>query len=214
MNGTFLKRPFDILLSGIGLIISSWLWVLIAFAIIFEDGFPVFIRQKRIGKGGRFFRSYKFRSMSKSTLNEKINVQACENDHRVTGVGRVLRMTAFDELPQLLNIFLGDMSFVGPRALLPVEREVNGNDEEDIHIRNVPGYDERIKVCPGLTGIAQVYAPRDLPRKDKFKYDLFYIRKMNFLLDIKLIYLSFLVTFKGQWENRDKKLEILEKIRV
>ena len=182
MNGTFLKRPFDIFVSGIGLIVSSWLWVLIAIAIIFEDGFPVFIRQKRIGKGGKLFKSYKFRSMSKSTLNEKINIQACENDHRVTGVGKVLRMTAFDELPQLLNIFLGDMSFVGPRALLPIEREVNGDGEEDIHICDIPGYDKRVKVCPGLTGIAQVYAPRDLPRKYKFKYDLLYIKKMNFLL--------------------------------
>jgi lipopolysaccharide/colanic/teichoic acid biosynthesis glycosyltransferase len=210
MKEPFLKRPFDICLSGAGLLLSSWLWALICILIIIEDGTPLFIRQYRTGKDGKIFRSFKFRSMHKSTLKEKVSIQASENDPRVTRVGKFLRKTAFDELPQLLNIFLGDMSFVGPRALLPVEVEVN-SDRDTIHIASIPGYKKRITVRPGLTGIAQVYAARDLARKHKFKYDLLYIRKMNIFLDLKLIFLSFLVTFNGRWEKRGMKLEILEK---
>jgi lipopolysaccharide/colanic/teichoic acid biosynthesis glycosyltransferase len=209
MKEPFLKRPFDIVLAGVGLLLSLCLWACIWIAILVEDGYPVLIKQRRIGKDGKLFTSLKFRSMVKSSLNERVNVQAEEDDPRITWVGRILRKTAFDELPQLLSILTGDMSFVGPRPLLPREVELNGNDP--IHIEHIPGYGERIKVRPGLTGIAQVYAPRDLPRRYKFKYDLLYIRKTNFLLDIQIILLSFLVTFIGKWEKRGIKLEFLKK---
>jgi lipopolysaccharide/colanic/teichoic acid biosynthesis glycosyltransferase len=206
----FFKRPFDIVLSTIGIIISSWLWALIWIAVLIEDGLPVFIKQHRIGRGGKLFPSFKFRSMKKSALNERVSIQAAADDPRVTRMGRILRKTALDELPQLLNIFLGDMSFVGPRALLPTEIELYTNGG-CLHICDIPGYDRRCMVRPGLTGIAQIFAPRDIPRKHKFKYDLLYIRKMNLFLDIKLILLSFLITFKGRWERRSAKLEILNR---
>ncbi len=206
----FGKRPFDILVSLIGLIISSWLWVIISIAIIIEDGFPIIIRQKRIGRNGILFDSFKFRSMKHSALKEKINIQASSNDNRVTRVGKVLRKCALDELPQLINILLGDMSFVGPRALLPAEIEVHTNGAA-CDIKKIPGYEKRIIARPGLTGIAQIWAPRDLPRKYKFKYDLLYIRKASFLLDLKLIIISFLITFKGTWERRGIKLNLLRK---
>jgi lipopolysaccharide/colanic/teichoic acid biosynthesis glycosyltransferase/VanZ family protein len=211
-----LKRPFDILLSGIGLIVSAWLWVIIWLAIMIEDGFPVIIRQDRIGKYGKLFRNYKFRSMVKSTLKEKVNIQATENDIRVTKVGRILRKCALDELPQLINIFLGQMSFVGPRALLPEEKEVHsfGNTYTNggtLAIAEIPGYAKRITVQPGLTGIAQIWAPRDIPRRHKFKYDLLYIRKRAFWFDLKLIFISFLVTFRSNWETRAAKIGILER---
>ena len=212
MKEPFSKRFFDIFVSSIGLILSSWLWVLIWIAIIIEDGFPVFFRHKRIGKHGKLFNSLKFRSMTKHTLKEKVNYQAIENDPRITRIGRFLRKTAIDELPQLLNIFFGEMSFVGPRALLPSEIEACSNGK-CIHIYDIPGYEKRIEVKPGLTGIAQVYAPRDITRRHKFKYDLLYIKKMNTFLDIKLILLSFLVTFKGRWEKRGLKLKMLEKTK-
>ncbi len=212
MKEPFSKRVFDIFVSGIGLILSSWLWVLIWIAIIIEDGFPVFFRHKRIGKHGELFNSLKFRSMIKHTLDDKVNHQAIENDPRITKVGRILRKTAIDELPQLLNIFRGEMSFVGPRALLPSEIET-GSNGKCIHIYDIPGYEKRIEIRPGLTGIAQVYAPRDITRRHKFKYDLLYIKKMNIFLDIKLILLSFLVTFKGRWEKRGLKLTMLEKTK-
>jgi lipopolysaccharide/colanic/teichoic acid biosynthesis glycosyltransferase len=131
-------------------------------------------------------------------------MQARECDPRITGVGRVLRATAFDELPQLWNIFKGDMSFVGPRALMPAEIEVNGNGEH-IPLEEIHGFAERHRVRPGLTGLAQVYVPRDIPRRYKFKYDLVYIREQSFWLDLKLIALSFWITFRGKWESRERK---------
>lgn len=212
MKEPFSKRVFDIFVSSIGLILSSWLWALIWIAIVIEDGCPIFIRQKRIGKHGRLFYSLKFRSMIKHTLDDKVIQQAIENDPRITKVGRILRKTALDELPQLLNIFRGEMSFVGPRALLPSEIEVCSNSK-CIHIYDIPGYEKRIEIRPGLTGIAQVYAARDIIRRHKFKYDLLYIKKMNLFLDIKLILLSFLVTFTGNWEKRGLKLAILAKTK-
>ena len=212
MKEPFSKRVFDIFVSGIGLILSSWLWALIWIAIVIEDGCPIFIRQKRIGKHGMLFYSPKFRSMIKHTLDSKVIHQAIENDPRITKVGRILRKTALDELPQLLNIFRGEMSFVGPRALLPSEIEA-GSNGKCIHIYDIPGYEKRIEIRPGLTGIAQIYAARDITRRHKFKYDLLYIKKMSLFLDIKLILLSFLVTFTGNWEKRGLKLAILAKTK-
>jgi lipopolysaccharide/colanic/teichoic acid biosynthesis glycosyltransferase len=123
----------------------------------------------------------------------------------VTKIGRILRATAMDELPQLWNIFKGDMSFVGPRALRPNEKEVHGNSDERA-IEDVPGYRERHAVRPGLTGLTQVYLPGDTPRRKKFRYDLLYIRKRSFWLDLKLIVLSFWITFRGKWESRANKV--------
>ncbi len=151
------------------------------------------------------FKTIKFRSMIKDAENGTGPVQAVENDPRVTKMGRILRATAMDEFPQLLNILKGDMSFVGPRALRPREKEVYGNPDE-INIENVPGYKERLAVRPGLTGMAQVYLPTDALRSEKFQYDLLYIKKQSFLLDLKLIFLSFWITFRGKWESREKKV--------
>jgi len=200
-----LKRLFDIVLSAIGLICSSPLWILFGLAIILEGGLPIFYLQERAGRGGMIFKAIKFRSMIKDAEKGTGPVQAVENDPRVTKVGRILRATAMDELPQLLNIFKGDMSFVGPRALRPREKEVYGNPDE-INIENVPGYKERLAVRPGLTGMAQVYLPTDVLRSEKFQYDLLYIKKQSFLLDLKLIFLSFWITFRGKWESREKKV--------
>jgi lipopolysaccharide/colanic/teichoic acid biosynthesis glycosyltransferase len=205
-----IKRAFDIILSFTGIILSSWLWALVWIAILLEDGSPAFITQKRVGKNGILFSSLKFRSMKKDSLKENVSFQALESDPRVTRVGRFMRKVALDEILQLLNILTGDLSFVGPRALLPREIEVHSLPCE-IEIRHVPGYERRMTVQPGLTGIAQVFAHRDLPRRHKFKYDLLYIRKMNFLLDLYLIAVSFIVTFRGTWERRGVKLRFLNR---
>jgi lipopolysaccharide/colanic/teichoic acid biosynthesis glycosyltransferase len=132
-------------------------------------------------------------------------VQAVANDPRVTKVGRLLRASAMDELPQLVNIFKGDMSFVGPRALRPNEKEVRGGHGPE-SIAGIPGYDARHAVRPGLTGLAQVYLPGETPRRRKFRYDLLYIRKGSFWLDLKLVALSFWITFRGKWESREPKV--------
>ena len=200
-----LKRLFDIFLSSLGLVGSFPLWLLLSLAIKFEDRGPVFYAQKRVGKQGKVFWTIKFRSMIKNAEKDVGPVQAVEDDPRVTKIGRILRATAMDELPQLLNILKGDMSFVGPRALRPEEKEVHGNPHI-MRIEIIPLYEERLTVRPGLTGLAQVYLPTDAPRKRKFRYDLLYIKNQSLFLDLKLILLSFLITFKGKWESRQNKI--------
>jgi len=204
-----LKRSFDFMLSLTGLIISSPLWILISLAIFLKDGFPIFYLQERIGKNGKIFRAVKFRSMIKDAEKKTGPIQAKENDSRVTQMGILLRHTAMDELPQLINILKGEMSFVGPRALRPQEREIQGESVKSIF--DYPDFKERSKVRPGLTGIAQVFAPRNIDREHKFKYDLWYIRNQSFLLDIYIIILSFLITFEGKWEIGMDKFKFLAK---
>ena len=199
-----LKRFFDVALALFGLVILSPLWVVMWIAIVIEDGFPVFIKQKRIGKDGNFFDYYKFRSMIKSALKEHTNIQSAVCDSRITKIGRLMRNTAMDESPQLFNILLGEMSFVGPRPLLPSEVEVHGSD--NCNIKDILGFERRISILPGLTGPAQLYMPRDIPREKKFEYDLMYIRQRCLLIDFKLIALSILVTLLGRWEVRRPKL--------
>jgi lipopolysaccharide/colanic/teichoic acid biosynthesis glycosyltransferase len=131
-------------------------------------------------------------------------IQAVERDPRVTVVGQLLRATAMDELPQLWNIFRGDMSFVGPRALRPEEIEVDAGGVR-VPLDRVPGFTERSAVPPGLTGIAQIYAPRDVTRRQKFRFDLLYIRRQSFLLDLRLLVVSFWITMRGTWEARERK---------
>ncbi len=199
--GFIAKRSFDVFLSGLGLLLSSPLWILFAIAIKLEDGGPVFYGQRRVGQYGRQFKSWKFRSM---VPNADQKLQAKDQDSRITKVGRLLRATAMDELPQLWNIFAGDMSFVGPRALMPEEIEVNSNGEL-VSMEDIPGYEFRHQVPPGLTGVAQIYAPRDIPRRNKFRYDRLYIQRRSFWLDLRLIMLSFWITFRASWEVRGDK---------
>jgi lipopolysaccharide/colanic/teichoic acid biosynthesis glycosyltransferase len=199
------KRILDLALSGTGLIVSAPLWALIATAIKLESRGPVFYSQPRVGEGGRPFDALKFRSMVHDAERGLGPVQATENDPRVTAVGRVLRATAMDELPQLWNIFRGDMSFVGPRALRPEEIEIDGAGAR-VPLHAIPGFAERCSVPPGLTGIAQIYAPRDVSRRQKFRLDRLYIRRRSLALDVRLIAASFWITFRGAWERRDRKL--------
>jgi len=116
-----------------------------------------------------------------------------------------MRATAMDELPQLWNIFIGDMSFVGPRPLRPGEVDVRG-DGRLVALDAIPGYEERHRVRPGLTGLTQVYAPRDISRTSKFRLDRLYLRRAGLCLDVKLILLSFWITGRGEWETRDRRI--------
>jgi lipopolysaccharide/colanic/teichoic acid biosynthesis glycosyltransferase len=197
------KRAFDVILSGLGLLISAPVWLLCASAIKLEDGGPVLYAQPRVGFNGRLFRALKFRSMVPDAEAGTGAVQATEDDPRVTRVGRVMRATAMDELPQLWNIFRGDMSFVGPRALRPeeVERSAGG----PVALSAVPGFTARCLVRPGLTGLAQIYAPRDARRRQKFRFDSLYVRRRSMALDLRLILLSFWISARGTWESRQAK---------
>ena len=198
-----LKRAFDVALSGLGLLISAPLWLVIAAAIKLEDAGPVLFVQHRVGLGGTPFHALKFRSMVPHAASLPPH-QAGEDDPRITRVGRLLRATAMDELPQLYNIFRGDMSFVGPRPLMPGEIEVRGNGQL-VALESIPGYAARHSVRPGLTGLSQVYAPRDTPRARKFRLDAIYVRNASFCLDVFLVAVSFWITFRGRWEVRVRK---------
>jgi lipopolysaccharide/colanic/teichoic acid biosynthesis glycosyltransferase len=199
------KRLFDMIVAGAGLLAFAPIALVIAIAIKLEDGGPVFFTQDRVGRGCRVFTAYKFRSMIVDAERLTGAVQSAENDPRVTHVGRILRATAFDELPQLWNILCGDMSVVGPRPLRPGEADTTAAGAH-LPLSAIPGYHARHRVRPGLTGIAQIYAPRDLPRTGKFRYDLLYQRKAGFWLDLRLILQSFWITVRGRWEDRGRKV--------
>ena len=199
-----MKRAFDMALAGAGLMLSAPLWAAFAAAIKLEDGGPIFFTQERVGLAGRTFTALKFRSMRPDAEAATGAVQAAERDPRVTAVGRFMRATAMDELPQLWNIFRGDMSFFGPGALRAGEIEADSGGLLT-RLEDVPGFEHRIKVRPGLTGIAQVYARRDLPRRQKFRYDRLYVNRGSFALDVRLILLSFWISVHGTWEVRGRK---------
>ena len=198
------KRALDVALSGVGVLLSAPLWAHIAAAIKIDTRGPVFYGQPRVGEGGRIFRVLKFRSMIVDAEKDTGPLPAGEDDQRVTRVGRVLRATAMDELPQLWNIFLGDMSVVGPRALRPEEIDIDSAGRP-VPLQAIPGFAARSAIPPGLTGIAQIYARRDVSRRQKFRFDRLYIRRQSMLLDVRLILLSFWITARGTWEAREKK---------
>lgn len=200
-----IKRLFDIVVSGAGLMVFSPIAAVIAAAIKLEDGGPVLFVQERVGRDCRVFKALKFRSMIVDAERDTGAIQATVDDPRVTRVGRLLRATAFDELPQLWNIFRGDMSVVGPRPLRPGEADTTA-DGVLLPLSAIPGYAARHRVRPGLTGVAQVHAPRDLPRNGKFRYDLLYLRRAGLWLDLVLIAQSFWITARGRWEHRGKKV--------
>jgi lipopolysaccharide/colanic/teichoic acid biosynthesis glycosyltransferase len=199
-----LKRPLDIMLASIGLMLSAPLWAIVALAIKLEDGGPIFYMQKRWGRGGRQFMVRKFRTMIPDADKRYGLLQAREGDDRITRVGRFLRACGMDELPQLLSIWKGDMSFVGPRALAIGELVDDGLGNRQTY-EHTPGFRERLAARPGLTSIATIFIAKDSSPRRKFRYDMLYVRKQSFGLDVYLIALSFWISFRGKWETRGKK---------
>jgi len=197
------KRVMDVVLSGAGLLVSLPVSLLLAAAIVAEDGGPVVYAQERVGRGGGIFTGLKFRSMRPLTDDEAEHQAAERESERITRVGRLMRATALDELPQLWNIFRGDMSFVGPRALMPREAEP-GSDGRPVPLQELPGYRERHSVRPGLTGMAQVHLRRDATRLQKFRYDLLYVRTRTLRLDLALIARSVWISLRGAWPDVGK----------
>ena len=198
------KRLIDIVLASVALVVSAPLWMAIAVAIKLEDRGPIFYVQHRWGLRKRPFRVYKFRSMIVDADAKFGAIQAERDDPRFTRVGRLLRATSLDELPQLVNIWRGEMSWVGPRALPMNEKQQN--ESHALPDDEIPGFNERCSVRPGLTGIAQVFAPRDTPRRQKFRYDLFYIKRQSLWLDLKLIAASCWISLRLRWEERGRKI--------
>jgi lipopolysaccharide/colanic/teichoic acid biosynthesis glycosyltransferase len=184
------KRLLDILLAGTGLVLSAPLWLGIAVLVKLEDGGALFFGQERVGRGGRHFQAFKFRSMIPDAERISGPVQSAEGDARVTRVGRVLRATAMDELPQLWNIVRGDMSFVGPRPERPFF--------VDKFSTEYPSYVMRHRVPVGLTGLAQVSGMRgDTPISDRARFDNYYIDNWSLWLDIKVLLRTVAEVFRG-----------------
>ena len=184
------KRCFSILLSIVGIILASPFMALAALAIRNTSPGPVIFRQKRIGQNGRTFTLYKFRSMVDSADQAR---PALKDDERVTTVGRWLRRTRLDELPQLFNILKGDMAFVGPRPFVP--------EQEAECVREIPFYKQRWTVKPGATGWAQVNRPYCATLEDnadKLAYDLFYIKNISLGLDLLIFLHTIKILFLGR----------------
>ena len=181
------KRALDALLVTAALIPAAPVMALVALAIRLEDGGPIFYRQKRMTQNGREFDILKFRSMIPDAEKFSGAVLASENDPRITKVGRFIRATRLDELPQLLNILKGDMSIVGPRPERPQIAEG--------YRRELPEFDYRLKVPGGLTGYAQIYGKYNTTPADKLRLDMIYIENYSILLDIRLMLLTLRILF-------------------
>lgn len=201
----WLKRPVDILFALLLLGGSLPIALLVALAIKVGSRGPLFYTQERWGRGGTTFRVYKFRTMIPESDRLFGLQQAQEHDKRITPIGRVLRAMGLDELPQVLNILWGDMSFVGPRALAVGEILSDGQGQP-LHYEQLPGFYERMTVRPGLTGLATIYIPKDATPRRKFRYDSLYIRRQSLGLDVSLVALSVWISLRGKWETRHKKV--------
>ncbi|MBN1870056.1 MAG: sugar transferase [Candidatus Omnitrophica bacterium] len=187
------KRIFDILASIVGIMALSPVFLLTALLIKLTSKGPVFYFQVRVGKMGRLFNMYKFRTMKVNAEKETGPVWAAANDNRLTPIGNFLRKTHIDEIPQFINILKGEMSLIGPRPERPVFVE---RFKEEIK-----GYERRLAVKPGITGLAQVWHRYDetiADVKKKLRYDLLYIEKMCFWADINIMLRTFRVVATGE----------------
>jgi lipopolysaccharide/colanic/teichoic acid biosynthesis glycosyltransferase len=186
------KRAFDVLLASTGLVMSAPIWMMGTVWIWLEDPGPVLFVKNSVGKGGKNFLQFKFRSMVQGAEENTGPVLAAESDERVLLAGKFLRKTALDELPQLVNILRGEMSFVGPRP----QRTVLVHT----YLEAMPEYAERHRVLPGLAGLAQVAGDYYLTPRQKLRFDRLYIRHTGLGFDIKLLALSFLIAFWYRWQ--------------
>ena len=183
----FFKRAFDMFAASVGIVVASPIMLATAIAIWMEDHGPVFYRQVRLTKNGREFKILKFRSMTVNAEQDGVARLAGQNDSRITKVGHFIRACRIDELPQLFNILLGDMSIVGPR---PERPEIAQQYQETL-----PEFALRLQVKAGLTGLAQVYGRYNTEPYYKLQMDLMYINDMSFLKDLQLILATIKILF-------------------
>lgn len=201
----FIKRLFDVLLSGIALILLSPIFLITAIAVKVTDGGPVFYRQTRLTKDGKKFDVLKFRSMRIDAEKDGVaRLSTGDKDDRITKVGHIIRKVRIDELPQLINILKGDMTIVGPR---PERPEIAAQYEEIL-----PEFALRLQVKAGLTGYAQVYGKYNTTPYDKLQMDLMYISKPSLLEDLRIIFATIKILFvpestEGVEEGRNTAME-------
>jgi lipopolysaccharide/colanic/teichoic acid biosynthesis glycosyltransferase len=185
-----IKRIFDFLLSLLGVIVASPLMLVIAIAIKFDSKGPVLFKQERLGKGAKVFEIYKFRSMCVGAELMGSGVYSGSDDFRVTKVGKILRATSLDEIPQLFNILKGDMSFIGPRPPLTYHPwEVSEYTDEQLRM---------FEVRPGITGWAQTHGRKEVEWHERIRLNVWYVDHESFLLDIKILFSTFIKVLKNE----------------
>ena len=197
----FIKRTFDIFCSLLGIVFLIPLTILVKLCYVLTGDFKsIFLIQDRFGKDGKIIRFYKYRSMvwdAEEVLKELLKdpdnkkewkkYKKLNNDPRITFIGKILRKTSLDEFPQFLNVFVGNMTMIGPRPYLPREKKDMGR-----------AYNEIVKVKPGLTGLWQINGRADTPFKERLILDKKYVRECGFILDLKIFFKTFKVVLFGK----------------
>lgn len=199
MYKKYIKRLLDIILSVIAMPFFLILLLVISPMIYFTDKGKIFYNANRLGKNGKIFKMYKFRTMKENCedyRNEDGSTYNGENDPRITKVGKILRKSSIDEIPQLLNVLKGEMSIIGPRPDLPEHIHLyEGNEIRKLEIR------------PGITGYNQAYYRNSIAWKDRIKNDIYYIDNISFILDIKIIFKTILTVIKKEGVFVEPKTE-------
>lgn len=180
-----MKRIFDFVVSIFALIFLSPLFLVVSLAILITDGSPVLFKQERVGKDNKLFTVYKFRTMRNGT-GDVATAELTDANEKITKTGKLLRLTSIDELPQLFNILNGTMSLVGPRPLIPAEKEIR-------ELREQYGV---YSVRPGITGYAQINGRDNIDDKTKALLDKEYVEKQSFMFDLKIIFKTFMKVLK------------------
>ncbi|WP_261130805.1 sugar transferase [Bacillus sp. Marseille-Q3570] len=181
----FIKRYIDLFISLISIVLLSPLFVIISIIVKMDSKGPIFFVQNRVGRNNTQFKIYKFRTMVDKAECMGTGLKTSKNDMRITRIGKILRKTSLDEIPQLINIFNGDMSIIGPRPTL--KQVIDQLPEE---------YRNRHLVRPGITGLAQINGRQSLNWSEKVKYDLRYIENLSLLLDIKIFFKTIFIVLK------------------
>ena len=191
--GQVIKRFLDMIISFVGIIILLPILIIVSILIRLNLGSPILFKQERVGKNNKIFQIIKFRSM-----NSKVDEMGklLSDNQRLTKLGRFLRKTSIDELPQLINVIKGDMSLIGPRALLTEYLSLYNDTQRKRH-----------KVLPGITGLAQVSGRNLLSWKEKFELDVYYVENWSIYLDIKIFLKTFIKVFKREGiDNSENKM--------
>lgn len=197
----YIKRILDIILGIITLILLSPIMIITSVLIRIDSKGPIIFKQQRVGKNGKHFTIYKFRTMVENAEKMGTGLDSYENDTRVTKIGKFLRNSSLDEFPQLFNILKGDMSFVGPRP--PVTYHPYKYDDYPADAKR------RFEARPGVTGYAQVNGRNELSWEEKFKYDLYYVDKVCLLLDLKIFILTIfkVIKMEGSYDLKQNTKE-------
>ncbi len=196
----FFKRFFDVLISIVGLIICAIPMLIVAIAIKIESKGPVIFKQERVGKNGKVYNMYKFRSMCVGAEQMEEGVYCEKGDRRVTKVGKFIRATSIDELPQFINIIKGDMSLIGPRPVLTYyPKQWEEYTKEEL---------KRFDVRPGVTGLAAVHGRKTNTVKARFEYDNYYVENLSLWLDVKIFFMTIKAVFTNEGNEDNGAAEV------